>query len=137
MAPVSSEKKAAQKAITGRPSSARHKLSDPFPTREPKPSRGYQLLRARAGRYEPRILQAAPTSHVQSGHGGHPCSAEPKMGDLSGSLPPPCGEARPKKLLIILRINYDRACQPKIVPLPRPSLLCSIMTVSCLSASCL
>ena len=26
--------------------------------------------------------------------------------------------------------------QPKIVPLPRPSLLCSIMTVSCLSASC-
>ena len=95
MAPVSSEKKAAQKAITGRPSSARHKLSDPFPTREPKPSRGYQLLRARAGRYEPRILQAAPTSHVQAGHGGHPCPAEPKMGDLTESVLLPLAKASP------------------------------------------
>ena len=34
------ERRLPQKAITGRPSSARHKLSDPFPTREPKPSRG-------------------------------------------------------------------------------------------------
>ncbi len=40
-------------------------------------------------------------------------------------------------LLIILRMKYGGADQPKIVPLPRPSLLCSIMTVSCLSASCL
>ncbi len=74
------KKKKTLKAITGGPSSTRHKLSDPFPPREPKPSRGYQLLRARAGSHEPRILQAASTSRVQTGHGGHPCPAEPKDG---------------------------------------------------------
>src|SRR5690242_5811659 len=54
-----------------------------MPSCKPKPPRRYQLLRARADSHEPRILQAAPTSHAPSGHGGHPCPAEPKMGDLS------------------------------------------------------
>src|SRR5215813_5828445 len=86
----------APKAITGGPSPTRHKLSDPFPSREPKPSEGYQLLRARADSHEPRILQAAPTSHAPSGHGGHPCPAEPKMGDLSQSVPLPLAKASPE-----------------------------------------
>src|SRR5262245_14007853 len=88
--------KAAPKAITGRPSSARHKLSDPFLARRPKPRRRYQLLRARADSHEPRILQAASTSHAQSGHGGHPCPAEPKMGDLRKSVQPPFPKASPE-----------------------------------------
>jgi urease subunit beta len=64
-----------QKAITGRPSSARHKLSDPFPGARVSAQHGTQLLRARTGSHGPRILQAAPTSHARSSHGGHPCPA--------------------------------------------------------------
>jgi hypothetical protein len=83
------------KAITGRPSSARHKLSDPFRRASRSPPRRYQLLRARADSHEPRILQAALTSHAPSGHGGHPCPAEPKMGDLSKSVLRPLAKASP------------------------------------------
>src|SRR5689334_15912105 len=84
------------KAITGRPSSARHKLSDPFLRASRSLLRRYQLLRARADSHEPRILQAAPTSHAPSGHGGHPCPAEPKMGDLSERVLLPLAKASPQ-----------------------------------------
>jgi hypothetical protein len=84
------------KAITGRPSSARHKLSDPFLRASRSLERRYQLLRARADSHEPRVLQAAPTSHAPSGHGGHPCPAEPKMGDLLESVLLPLAKASPQ-----------------------------------------
>jgi len=35
----------------------------------------HQLLRAGTGKHGPRILQAAPTFHARSGHGGYRCSA--------------------------------------------------------------
>ena len=83
------------KAITGRPSSARRKLSDPFLRASRNLRRRYQLLRARADSHEPRILQAVPTSHAPSGHGGHPCPAAPKMADLSESVLLPFAKASP------------------------------------------
>jgi hypothetical protein len=44
--------------------------------------------------------------------------------------------AKPARSLARARIERTAACDdyPRIVPLPRPSLLCSIMTVSCSSA---
>ena len=58
---------------------------------------------------QPWTTSAASRAHVPRlfGRGGHPCPAEPKMGDLRKSLPPLRGEATPHEcLLIIPRMKY-------------------------------
>ena len=94
-APVSSGKKAAQKAITGGPSSTRHKLSNRSPTRKPKSSRGYQVMIVRAGSHEPRIDKQHPRPMPS------PAMAairvrQSQIGDLPESLRPPIPEASPE-----------------------------------------
>ena len=71
------------KTITGRPSSARHKLSDPFPGARVRRYRRTQLLRARTGKHGPRIQQAAPMSMPAPVMAAIRVRREPKMADLT------------------------------------------------------
>jgi hypothetical protein len=72
-----------QKAITGGPSSTRHKLSDPFPgaRTEARGSRT-QLLRARTGKHRPQMPLPAFTFHAAPVMAVIPVRREPKMADL-------------------------------------------------------